>query len=394
MAKICILLNGEISNDTRVINVIKSLSKFHELDLFYISDVNIDYNVLIFNQKVKLYPKKLSNSFIKKIIKNTFFYNEYNFFLREVLNQNVKYDFIYANDLPCLKPAIKIKKKSGCKVIYDSHEIYIETINQFFPLQSKFPKNIIFRVLKKIMKFFGTYAEKRMLKHVDYFITVGEGLKQYFEKKYNYNGIKIVMNSPYLSMINEKINYCDILNNIDKDSFKLLYQGVFNEGRGLRLIMEAMRYTDTRIVLILIGYGVLENELKDLVKKINIQDRVVFLGKIQQNELAKYTAGADCGINLLENINKSKELTAPNKLFQYIHANIPVIASNSFENKKVFEKYNIGILTNNDVKSISDAINKIASMDRTVFVENCKKAALEYNWENQEKVLLEIFEDK
>ncbi|MFQ3676181.1 MAG: glycosyltransferase, partial [Endomicrobiia bacterium] len=380
------LLNGEIKNDSRVINVIKSISRFHEIDLFYISNENVSNKVLGFNEKVKLIPKELSQNYFRKIIKNTLFYNEYNFFATEVLKKTIKYDFIYANDLPCLKPAINIKEKTGSKVIYDSHEIYIETINQFFPQKAKFYRKIIYKILQKFMRIFGTFAEKKMLRNVDYFITVGEGLKEYFEKKYNFKGIKVIMNCPYFIKVNEKINYFDFLN-IDKQSFILLYQGVLNEGRGLKLLIEAMRFAEEKVFLIIIGDGLLEKELKELVKKYNLQNRILFLGKIPQNELRKFTAGADCGLNLLEKLNKSKELAAPNKLFQYIHANIPVIASYSYENNKVFEKYKIGLQTENNIYSISDSINKIANMDRKIFIENCKKAALEYNWENQEKVL-------
>ncbi len=155
------LLNGEIKNDSRVINVIKSISRFHEIDLFYISNENVSNKVLGFNEKVKLIPKELSQNYFRKIIKNTLFYNEYNFFATEVLKKTIKYDFIYANDLPCLKPAINIKEKTGSKVIYDSHEIYIETINQFFPQKAKFYRKIIYKILQKFMRIFGTFAEKK-----------------------------------------------------------------------------------------------------------------------------------------------------------------------------------------------------------------------------------------
>ena len=54
-----------------------------------------------------------------------------------------------------------------------------------------------------------------------------------------------------------------------------------------------------------------------------------------------YTKGADFGINLLENINLSKKFASPNKLFEYIHCNIPIICSNTYENKRVIEKFNV-----------------------------------------------------
>lgn len=390
--KICMLLNGEILNDARVIKTITSLSNHHLVDLFYISD-NPEFFEHLFNNNVRLFAFPAPKGILANIIRHSFFYNEFLFFVDKVIEQNIKYNYIFVNDLPCLKPAIILKKRLNSTVIYDSHEIYCETINQFFPINAKFPKNIFFRLIIQFMRFLGERAEKKLLNHVDVFLTVGEGLKEYFEKKYRYKDIKVVMNCPQISSHQciEKINYSAMLN-LDKKAFVVLYQGVLNEGRGLKPLISAMQFTNKSVVLVIIGYGMLEQTLKKEVENLSLKDKVFFLGKIPVDQLSTYTAGANCGINLLEPLNKSKELAVPNKLFQYIHASIPVIASNSYENHKLFEKYNIGYLVENTPQSIAEAINRMSSVDRTYFVVNCQKAALEYNWENQEKILLKLIQ--
>jgi len=386
------LLNGEIRNDDRVIKTISSLSKRHKVDLYYVPS-KAESSRLNFSENVELYPIPQRNGLGKWLIRHSFFYNEFLFFVKHVLSRNIKYDFIYANDLPCLKPASILARKLNAGVVYDAHEIYVETINQFFPSQAPFFKKIIFNALISFMQAIGKRAEQKMLKHVDYFITVGEGLKKHFEETYGFKDIRVVMNCPVRQEINDKVDYYAILN-IPKESFIVLYQGVLNAGRGLPVLIEAMKLTDKRVVLAIIGYGPLEETLKRDVQFKNLGEKVFFLGKIPSYQLPVYTSGAHCGINLLEPINKSKALAAPNKLFQYIHASIPVIASNSYENVKVFEKYKLGFLVENTPEEIADAINTMASINRTEFVENCKKAALEYNWENQEKVLLSLFESQ
>ncbi|MDD2564284.1 MAG: glycosyltransferase [Salinivirgaceae bacterium] len=390
MKMICMLLNGSILNDSRVIKTIKTLSEKNSVDLFYIGGTAEDKS--LFNQNVRLNNSEHKTSSLKtKIIKHSLFYNEFLFFVKEVLKQEKQYDYIYANDLPCLKPAVLLGGKLNSKVIYDAHEIYTETINQFFPQRAPFFKRMIFSVLITFMKYVGVKIERKYLKSVDHFITVGVGLKCYFEKKYYFENIKVVMNCPTRTPILDKINYFKLLG-VKHDSFLLLYQGVLNEGRGLRLLINAMENTMPEVVLVIIGYGVLEETLNKLVVQKALQKKVIFLGKVDADKLNLYTTGVHCGINLLEPINQSKALAAPNKLFQYIQASIPVIASYSFENNIVFDKYSIGVLTENNSGNIADAINKMAISDRSVYIENCKKAALEYNWENQEKNLLSVFE--
>lgn len=81
------------------------------------------------------------------------------------------------------------------------------------------------------------------------------------------------------------------------------------------------------------------------------------------DKLSACTKGADLGINLLESINLSKKFASPNKLFEYIHAELPVICSYSPENNLVLEKYKIGIQCHNEIESIVDAIHKLINID-------------------------------
>ncbi|MEJ5266515.1 MAG: glycosyltransferase [Bacteroidales bacterium] len=389
MERICVLLNGGIIYDSRVIKVIRSLSKFFLVDLYYIKGTKRDKN--LFNENVTLFSIEYNtNSFRNKLIRHTFFYNEFNFLERYVLSKKFSYDYIYCNDLPTLKAGVLLKKKLSAKLIYDSHEIFIGTLNQFFPDTSNQIKKILFASSLKIMTFLGNYAELKMIKKIDFFITTNISFKEYFQKKFNYENIRCVMNCPEYKILNEHFDFRSKYNLNSSDKI-FIFQGMLNKGRALSKLIEAQPYCNENIKLFILGDGQLRNELENIVKKLNLENKVFFIDKVPSNELLYYTKGADFGINLQEAINISKFLASANKLFEYIHANIPIVASDVPENRRIFDQYNVGILTNNDIESISNAINKIANMDRKIFIENCKKAALEYNWKNQEKVLLEIF---
>jgi glycosyltransferase involved in cell wall biosynthesis len=387
MKKVCVLLNGDIKNDSRVIRVINTLSSMCLVDLYYIGSKH--NNTIGFNNNVRLFNFFLKNNLKTKIVRHTCFYNEFNFFSSEVLKKNIKYDFVLANDLPCLKPALKIKKKINCKLIYDSHEIYNETLNQFFNDTKNPLKTTMFWVIVKIMRFLGSSAENRFIKQVDHFITVGEMLRKYFENTHKYKGIKVVMNCPSL---NSNIQKKDLrqLFNIPTDGKICIYQGVLNKGRGLEMLIKAFCHTKDNVFLIIFGEGPLKEQLISMIKTLRISKKIIFLPLIEASKLISYTAGADIGINLLEPINLSKKFALPNKIFEYIHVGIPIISSKTLEMEIIYRKYNLGMLIENSTEKIALAINHLSENNNTTFIENCAKAKLEYNWEQQENELFEI----
>ena len=306
------------------------------------------------------------------------------------MNKNINYDYIWCNDLPTLNPGLKISKKLGAKLIYDSHEIYLETLNQFFPRDSRGVKKALFNQNLNLMRLIGRNFNKRVLPQVNTFITVNESLREYFIRKYSIQSSRVIMNLPELKKSEEGTDSIDYRSefNWDKESIILIYQGALNEGRGLRLLMELMQNIDNKFKLVVLGNGPLKQNLKGLLTPSNPQ--VKFIDSVPIEKLFDYTRGADIGINLLEDFNLSKKLASPNKLFEYIHAQIPVICSNTIENSKVLQNYKIGLLTENNSKSITEAIIDLSSKNKTIFEDEMIRAINNYNWESQESKISSI----
>ncbi|MBR4620608.1 MAG: glycosyltransferase [Salinivirgaceae bacterium] len=389
MKHIAVLLNGPIVTDSRVIREIRTMSQANLVDLFYVDGSDSDKS--IFNENVRLFSFAKPEGFKYKLIRNTCFYNEFLFFVPEVIKQGVKYDYIWANDLPDLKPALQIKRKTGSKVIYDSHEIFIETLNQCFPEKAVIYKQLLYKLCLFIMQTFGRMAEKKMLGSVDEFVTTCESYKIFFAAKYKVHNVNIVMNCPMLNYKNARYDYRKKYG-IPKDGFIVTFQGKLIPARALEQIIKSFKYVNNNIYLIIVGDGFLENKLKNIVLENSLSDKIFFTGRISSSDMVGYALGADVGINLQPNVNLSKYYGSTNKFFEYMHAALPMIVSDTPENKLIMAKYDMGIFVSNcnDSQKIAEAINKMSQMDLSRYKENCKKAAEEYNWENQEKVMLNL----
>lgn len=388
--KIAVLLHGSVKSDHRVVKTIVSLAKEYEVHLFFhgsFNDADLHFKG---KEKIFVHPlKKQSNPF-SKLVRHSFFAYEFTYLEQEVLKTQIHFDIVWANDLPTLLPAQKLSKQLNAKLIYDSHEIYVETINQFFINGTNTLKNLIFKFLIRVMKIHGTYIERRLLKTVDLMFTVNESLKAYFKAKYNFENIKVLMNLPKIAdNINDLAFDFKKHFNWSKDTVVILYQGALNHGRGLELLIKSMIHLDESYCLVIMGKGGLKPNLLKLTKELNLSSRVSFIDAVSLSELEKYTKGADLGMNLLEPFNLSKKLASPNKLFEYIHAGIPVVASDTVENKKVFDKFRIGEICENQPDDVAEKIKTVAR-NKSVYLDILKLAKNEYSWDIQEDMLLKL----
>ena len=179
---------------------------------------------------------------------------------------------------------------------------------------------------------------------------------------------------------------------LNKKIFILQGSGI-NIERGAEEAVEAMQSVDNSILLIA-GSGDVISQLKSMVGQLQLEEKVIFKNKMPAGELRKYTFAADVGLSIDKDTNLNYRYSLPNKLFDYIHAGIPVVASNLVEVSAIVNKYNVGLITAaEDARSIASCMNLMIN-DKQQY-ENYKAntliASKELNWQNEQQTLLAIF---
>jgi len=168
-----------------------------------------------------------------------------------------------------------------------------------------------------------------------YSYTVCQSIADYYNKKYNID-MKVVRNIPYYRE-SEK-------NKPSGNNRKvIIYQGALNVGRGLEWVIDAMPFIENAVLLI-IGDGDIKTQLEEQVAQKKLENKVTFKAKMQPEELYLQTSKANIGLCLLENKGLSYYYSLPNRIFDYIHADIPVLASRFPEITAIVETYKTGIL--------------------------------------------------
>jgi glycosyltransferase involved in cell wall biosynthesis len=383
--RIGILLAGPVAHDSRVIKTVRALAEHARVDLYYLDGAERDRR--LFPASVRLMWGPSPQGLQSRILRLSFFHREHDQLRRWVLESRVKYDVIYANDLPTLQPAVGICRALGARLVYDAHEIYVETLNQFGPTRRGSIKTAVFdHACLPVMRSLGRAAERRLLRDVDAMVTVNHPLAAYFHRFYGVHSLTVVHNyPPRLTRIPTPVLDFRQAFGWTQRQRVFLYQGTLNRGRALGPLLHAVARAGDEIVLVVIGEGPMRAELQSLAGRLGVAARARFMPLVPADDLPAYTVGADFGVNLLEELNLSKYLATPTKLFQYLQVGLPVICSDVPENRRILEQCDIGILTSNSIADITDALQSLASDEERAsrLRRNCALAAERYTWESQ-----------
>lgn len=168
------------------------------------------------------------------------------------------------------------------------------------------------------------------------------------------------------------------------NSLILLYQGVILKGRGLHKLISLLPAIDD-LCLVILGDGDLRPGLEEYVSELHLTHRIKFAGTISQNELLSYTASADIGCVLIENISRSYYYALPNKLFEYIAVGVPVLASNLPQMVQIIDEYGVGKYV--DPEKQDDIVNTIKLLRdteiRKMIQGNAMIAHQRLNWDSE-----------
>lgn len=289
-----------------------------------------------------------------------------------------KADVLVSNDLDTLLPNYLITKLKGSNLVYDTHELFCEVPE----LQANPTKKNIWK-----------HLERWIFPKLKNVFTVNDSIAKIYSDEYKVD-VKVVRNIPLLSNQNKLKNISKAKLGIPSDKKIIILQGAgINIDRGSEEAVQAMQFVNNAVLLI-IGSGDVIHVLKQMVVDLRLSEKVKFVGKVPFEKLLQYTHHADLGLTIDKDTNINYRYSLPNKLFDYIHAGVPVLASNLVEIKKIITDHSIGdCIENHNPNHIADKINSILNDDERFLLwkKNCKIAAAKLNWEIEEQQLLTVY---
>ena len=281
-----------------------------------------------------------------------------------------RFNAICAIDLDTIMPVYMVSVIRYKRRLYDAHELFTEL------------KEVITKPREKKI---WDWIERVTLPNFHCNYTVGDYCAKYFKEKYK-KDYAVVRNATVLKAYTSP--------DTQKEPY-ILYQGWVNEGRCFEDLIPAMK--NVKLPLIICGEGNFFERAKHLALEHGLEGKVIFKGFVPPNELKEYTQHAKIGITLFHAVSKSNEYSLANRYFDYMHNAVPQLCMNFPEYRDFNAQFEIATLLDHPTNSdaISAALNKL--IDDEVYYNklkaNCMLAREQYNWQNEEKKLLKIYEN-
>ncbi|MFI5154727.1 MAG: glycosyltransferase [Chitinophagales bacterium] len=345
------------------------------------------YNVLLIGSKkngsLELSARDYSTKRIRLIFQKKFpFYAEFNLRLFPLLLFS-RADIFLGNDLdvmPATWLASWLRRKA---LVYDTHEYYMAMAG----LDGK-------PLIRKIWKGIESFIFPR----VKYIYTICDSFCMLYKKDYG-KVLRTVRNLPYLHFqenIKEDRRVQEIRNCIPASRHVLLFQGAgINPHRGAEELVMAMKWLDpNKFHLLIIGGGDIFLQIEKLINDEHLTDRITIEPKLPFESLRKVTRMADLGLSLDKPDNLNHRYGLPNKIFDYLHAGLPVLVSRLVELEKIVVQYQVGsFIENHEPSHIATCIEKIFEdpVQLQIWKSNTEKVKKDLNWEKEGGIVLDIF---
>ncbi|MED1603614.1 glycosyltransferase [Alkalihalophilus marmarensis] len=315
-----------------------------------------------------------------KVLKDRWAFNEFYKKVRDYIDkEKLSIHAVHAHDLNTLSAGYKLANLHKSKLIYDSHELFNEMSGR-----------------NELDRKVGYREEGKLIEKIDSLIVVNPYIANLFEQRYGKLSTTIIQNIPLVELGEEldeapHNNYWRETYKLTDDDIILLYQGGINPERGLEECIEALTLLPSIYKLVLLGDGRLKNKLIESAKEHQLDDRVFFHKQVPAAHVHWYTKQADVGLVMYRNLSKNNYYSSPNKIFEYLLAGIPTVASDHPGKNYLIKKEETGVCIEETPEAIKDGVLHVIS-----HYEEIKKTCLikrhNYTWEKEQQKLIQMYD--
>lgn len=293
------------------------------------------------------------------------------FFAKHVykIAKSLDCDVYHFHDPELLPYGIKLKKL-GKKVIFDSHEDVPAQI-----LDKEWIPSLFRKIVSKLYKKY----ESKAVRMLDAVVVATPHIAEQFEDRTG--KIVVIHNYPKLDDIvfHEKT--------FEQRERIACYAGGINELRGEKVMLDSMKNVDA--TLILAG----DHDKSTFENGIG---KVIYTGKLNRKEVNELYGKARLGLVILLPAHNYVE-SLPIKMFEYMAAGLPFVASDFPLWKKIVEENNCGICVNpRDTNAVSEGCRFLLENPEKGQEMGRKGRELvmkKYNWNVEEEKLLEFYKN-
>ena len=300
-------------------------------------------------------------------------------------------DVISGHDIKGLKMAYYarlLSLKSSTKLVYDAHEFELGRLGHRSDAQ-----------MNKIRK-----LEYKLIKKSSLSIMVNNTIKEATLKEYELDEdtpVAVIRNIPSKWEVSKEViaeKRKEITNalGVPYDTFIVMYHGGIAYERGIEQMIEVIG-KNKNIVGVIMGNGnyvELNNKIEKLINELDLEKRVYRINAVKQTDIWQYAGAVNVGMVIAQPTCTNHFYMLPNKFFENIQSQTPLICSNFPVMSAMLEQYGVGVTV--ESSSVDDINEKIELLrtDKEFYDKlkhNTKLAKEELCWEKEKLILKDAF---
>lgn len=297
---------------------------------------------------------------------------------REAVRVNA--DLYHFHD-PELIPVGLLLRLKGKRVVYDVHE------NVPADIASKY---YIPRPARRVLGWIVGLIEKQSSRHFSALVSATGSIGLRFET--SSTPTVVINNYPFLEQFDP-----NAIRPWESRSTSVAYAGLLSSDRCIQEIIEAMGLLPDNLqaTLKLAGSFSPPDYVTNLEKQKGWR-RTEMLGNITRKQVDSLLADCRAGLCVYRPVPNNVD-SSPNKLFEYMRAGLPVIASDFPGFRTIVDTFQCGVLVNplepNSIKKAIEYILHHPSEAQEMGRRGMEAVAREFNWAREESKLLSLYED-
>lgn len=278
----------------------------------------------------------------------------------------------HASDLYVLRALAGASRAGRARLTYDARELYTHVAS----VEGR-----------PWVRRFWTAFEKGPIRRADVVFTVSDAIADRLASIYGIRRPMVQWNAPVAGP-EPPDDYLRRATGIGDDTFLFVHLGQMRAGRGGEAIIRASRDLQ-RVAVVFLGYGPEQDRLKGLA--LDLGAPVHFVDPVEPHRIRAVLGGADAGITLLEDSCLNHRFALPNKLFDYLAAGLPVLASPLPEISRIVSLHSVGLVADpRDERGLAETMRIMASDPdrRAAWRRSALAAAETFDWARASQVFV------
>ena len=366
---------SELTHESRILRITSALAEANVFDCIEIIGVSSPVLPLIESidskREIVRIPRKFfkgKNGFLFKLIKTI------EWSVRVLLYVRKKpLRCINAHSLAVLPLCAIAAFITDSRLVYDTHELETETSG-----------------FKGFRQKFGRFIERIFIARCDSIMVVSGSIADWYQKAYSIPKPTVVRNIPqFLPPRDVNVSAMRDRLGLSNNRIVFIYQGGFISGRGIERLLKIFSMQPS-VDLLFMGQGPLEPLIKQAT---NSYSNIRLIPPVPPEEVLNYTVVADIGICLTDNSCLSHYYSLPNKVFEYLHAGLPIMVNQLKEQEELVKKYNCGWVASADDLEFLSMLERINFQLVNEMRSGALSASKDLSWDIEKNKLIRAYQE-